>query len=60
MAGYPIVSVPAGHAMGELPVGVSLFAGAHSEAMLLRLAFGFEEATHARRPPRYVPTLELA
>ena len=59
MAGYPILSVPAGFAFGELPVGLSFFAGAGSERTLLRLAHAFEHATRVRRPPRYLPTLEL-
>ena len=59
MAGYPIISVPAGFAFGELPVGVGFFAGAGSELTLLRLARGFEQATATRRSPRYLPTLDL-
>ena len=59
MAGYPIVTVPAGFAFGELPVGLSFFAGAGAERTLLRLAYGFEQATRVRRSPRYLPTLEL-
>jgi amidase len=59
MAGYPIVTVPSGFAFGELPLGLSFFAGAGSEATLLRLAHGFEQATRVRRSPRYLPTLEL-
>jgi amidase len=59
IAGYPIISVPAGFAFGDLPVGMRLFAGAGSERTLLRLASGFERATSARRSPRYLPTLDL-
>ena len=59
MAGYPIVTVPAGFAFDALPMGLSFFAGAHSEAVLLRLAAGFEHATRARRAPRFLPTLDL-
>jgi amidase len=59
VAGYPIVSVPAGYALGDLPVGISFFAGAGSEGLLIRIAHGFEQATTARHSPRYLPTLEL-
>lgn len=50
MAGYPHITVPAGMVAG-LPVGLSLFGTAWSEPRLLALAYGFEQATHHRRPP---------
>jgi len=59
IAGYPIISVPAGFVFGELPVALRLFAGAGSERTLLALAYDFERATAARRSPRYLPTLDL-
>lgn len=56
VAGYPSITVPAGW-VGELPVGISFFGSAWSEPVLLRLAFGFEQATRVRRAPRLLPTL---
>ena len=54
-AGYPNVTVPAGF-VRELPVGISFFGRAWSEPILIRIAYGFEQATKARRPPKYFPT----
>ncbi|MGC7101942.1 amidase [Amycolatopsis lurida] len=54
VAGYPNVSVPAGYA-GELPIGVSLFAGRWTDAEVLSLAAAFEQAAPVRRAPRYLP-----
>ncbi len=59
MAGYPIVTVPAGMALGALPIGLSFFGRAHTEPGLIRIAAAFEAATQARRAPRFLPTLEL-
>ncbi|MBA2278228.1 MAG: amidase [Chloroflexia bacterium] len=52
MAGYPIITVPAGYANG-LPVGLSFMGRAFSEPTLLTLASAFEREHPVRIPPEY-------
>ena len=52
VAGYPNITVPAGFIFG-LPVGISFFGRAWSEPALLKIAYGFEQATKVRKAPRF-------
>ena len=55
IAGYPHITVPGGFVSG-LPVGISFFGRAWSEATLIKLAYGYEQGTRHRKPPTLLAT----
>ena len=56
VSGYPHLVVPAGYASG-LPMAISFFGPAWSEAKLLGLGYAYEQATKARREPEFLPNV---
>ena len=56
ISGYPHLTVPMGLVRG-LPVGLSFIGPPWSEALLLRSGFAYEQQTHARVAPQYLPTV---
>src|SRR5437879_10546470 len=57
--GYPIINVPAANVLG-LPMGISFLGTAFSEPTLIKLASGFEAATHARFEPTFTGNVTTA
>ncbi len=50
----PAISVPAGFTSDGLPAGITLTGRPFSDALILRLAYGYEQATQHRRPAAVV------
>src|SRR5713226_4114400 len=66
LAGFPAIEVPAGFSLPTadapigVPVGMEFLGRAWAEPELIKLAFGFEQATHLRKPPVSTPALPAA
>ena len=59
VAGYPHVTVPMGFVFG-LPVGISFFGSPRTEVKLIKFAYSFEQATKARKAPRFLETVQVS
>ncbi|XP_049406332.1 probable amidase At4g34880 [Solanum stenotomum] len=51
IGGYPGINVPAGYDKTGAPFGISFGGLKGSEPTLIEIAYGFEQATHIRKPP---------
>jgi amidase len=56
VSGYADITVPAGYDAG-LPIGITFIGGRWAEPELLGLAYDYEQATHIRVPPQFIPTI---
>jgi amidase len=56
VSGYADVTVPAAHDAG-LPIGITFIGQRWDEPKLIGFAYDWEQATHARVPPQFIPTI---
>jgi len=55
VSGYPNITVPSGF-LNKMPIGMSFFGRAFSEPTLIKIAYSWEQASKARRKPKYLKT----
>jgi amidase len=56
VSGYADITVPAGFDAG-LPLGITFIGRRWAEPKLIGLAYDYEQATHVRVPPQFIPTI---
>jgi amidase len=56
VSGYPDITVPAGDDEG-LPLGITFIGGRWDERNLIGYAYDYEQATHNRVAPQFIPTI---
>jgi len=56
MAGFPLITVPAGFVADLLPIGLTFMGPPMSESTLVKLAYAFEQARPVRRAPGFAAT----
>jgi amidase len=57
VGGTPSITIPIGESRG-LPFGLTFMGPAFSEPQLIGLSYALEQIINARRPPKFIPTLE--
>jgi Asp-tRNA(Asn)/Glu-tRNA(Gln) amidotransferase A subunit family amidase len=57
MLSYPAISVPAGYMANGVPVGIEFLGRPFTEGLLIQIAYGYEQATRHRQPPKTTPAL---
>ena len=55
VSGYASITVPSGF-INNMPVGLSFIGGAYSEAILIKIAYSWEQASQARQKPKLLET----
>lgn len=62
LAGIPGISVPCGFGQANMPIGLQVLAPALSDALALKAAYAFEQATdfHKKHPPNFSTTASHA
>ena len=58
-SGLPAITVPAGFAADDMPVGMELLGRAWAESRLIELAFAYEQGTRHRRAADFTPSLVI-
>ena len=58
--GMPAFTIPMGFTYDDLPAGLQFLGRAYDEPTLVQLSYGYEQATHHRRPPPGFPELTAA
>jgi Asp-tRNA(Asn)/Glu-tRNA(Gln) amidotransferase A subunit family amidase len=53
----PAIVVPAGFTSDNLPSSITFLGRPYDDALMIKLAYAYEQATHHRRPPSSTPQL---